>query len=451
MGFYLAKKSFSCLAFFLLFLVGCGRETINVRTDTEKAPSLMESENLDPLIEVSSEQRAPAPSPPPAPVAEEMEPSLAAFNEHLYPLLKENCQGCHETAVQPFFASLDVKASYEALINTGKLNAKVPALSRVYQRLHKEFHQCWDNCESDSALLLSAIKLWALTVELSEEDLIQKTAPLVPAMQTETTTSKGNTAASAYATDYLAIEPPMAAYSDDPDGSATSYLSAPDTGAGAFGPEAPMGSVSYEVMVPEAGEYAFWGRVKGLDDSQNSFYISINDGPFILWDLPVSSGQWQWDRVLNMGENSLFTLPSGIARIEIKRREEGARFNSFAFSKKTQDFEGIIPSRRFHILSYDLSPLTGKEAILIVHVAPFAKDSTVMLIGQLRIETKEPLLVKDIRPLINGVFDPANSSFRAIDKNIAIGSEVLSSAAILLAGQKGFDLDELSFAFSVLE
>jgi hypothetical protein len=94
--------------------------------------------------------------------------SAADFNATVYPLLSQYCARCHSpnAAVpqSPYFASpalsngLPVQA-YQAAIP--KINLNTPNLSRFYERLANESHNCWSNCASNAATMLAAIQSFA--------------------------------------------------------------------------------------------------------------------------------------------------------------------------------------------------------------------------------------------------------------------------------------------------
>ncbi|MEE9343169.1 MAG: LamG domain-containing protein, partial [Gammaproteobacteria bacterium] len=84
----------------------------------------------------------------------------------LHSLLTQHCQDCHidssETPQSPFFASDVIDEAYEAAKSVMNLN--LPSDSRMVVRLRDEFHNCWDNCATDSAELLSAITIFSNSI-----------------------------------------------------------------------------------------------------------------------------------------------------------------------------------------------------------------------------------------------------------------------------------------------
>ncbi|WP_084631420.1 LamG domain-containing protein [Ferrimonas senticii] len=108
----------------------------------------------------------------------------ALFANHVYPLLTQYCAACHsETAAvaqSPFFASNEVAKAYEAAKTV--INLDQPEQSRLVVRLGSEFHNCWSNCQQDSAQMLAAIDAMAAAIPLDEiapELLVSKSLRLV--------------------------------------------------------------------------------------------------------------------------------------------------------------------------------------------------------------------------------------------------------------------------------
>jgi hypothetical protein len=94
--------------------------------------------------------------------------SSALFASTVYPLLTQYCSRCHSpnavTAQSPYFAQPDVDAAYAAA--QPKINLNTPTLSRFYQRLAQDFHNCWGgNCATASAQMLAAIQAFATQIQ----------------------------------------------------------------------------------------------------------------------------------------------------------------------------------------------------------------------------------------------------------------------------------------------
>ena len=96
----------------------------------------------------------------------------ALFAGSVYPLLRQYCLNCHASDApapqSPFFADADLALAYAA--STKLINLDSPQLSRFVARLGGEFHNCWSDCASDAAQMLSAIEQIAANVELAPLD-----------------------------------------------------------------------------------------------------------------------------------------------------------------------------------------------------------------------------------------------------------------------------------------
>jgi hypothetical protein len=92
-------------------------------------------------------------------VSAEYAAALASFGANVWPLLTDNCAGCHvdtsPTPQAPFFASGVVADAYVAA--QSKINLNDPSLSRLVIRLRDEFHNCWTQCSSDATEMQNAI------------------------------------------------------------------------------------------------------------------------------------------------------------------------------------------------------------------------------------------------------------------------------------------------------
>jgi hypothetical protein len=85
---------------------------------------------------------------------------VAAFQQTVYPIVRNYCASCHSTGVQPFFASTSVQNSHDALINNQKVDLTTPANSALVLRLSVDRHFCWSDCLGNSVEMRNAIMSW---------------------------------------------------------------------------------------------------------------------------------------------------------------------------------------------------------------------------------------------------------------------------------------------------
>jgi hypothetical protein len=92
--------------------------------------------------------------------------SVKAFQETLYPLLRQNCSGCHSTenktgsgAQAPLHADVDVNLAHEYALT--RVNFRDPENSKLVVRMAIDRHNCFDiNCATAGKKMLAAITAW---------------------------------------------------------------------------------------------------------------------------------------------------------------------------------------------------------------------------------------------------------------------------------------------------
>jgi O-glycosyl hydrolase len=79
--------------------------------------------------------------------------------------------------------------------------------------------------------------------------------------------------------------------------------------------------------IPEPGNYILWGRAKVLTADDDSFWVRMDDGSWIMWNNITGGSTWQWDDVhdANNGNNVVsYQLAEGSHTLTICYREDGA-------------------------------------------------------------------------------------------------------------------------------
>lgn len=375
---------------------------------------------------------------------------MSLFAKSVYPIVRKNCSGCHSSSVQPFFAQQDIAKAYNILLDNGKVDLQQPERSRLYLRLEAENHNCWTECPKDAAEMLSGLQSWgASSSEERTPDIVATEAILVSSSTEEAPMNPNFMILKA--TDFESLTPPMMALDDRPDGESLLYLAVPSGNGGQRGVDNGMnGEATYRFDVSTPNSYAVWLRVNTDNQNRDSFFISMDDGPFVTFEAQDTGGDWRWVRVHERDNPFLLNLEIGAHSLMIRQRDELARFNAIAVTTTTEDFESP-KMKDYKVLRFDLNPMTGKDATLVVNIAEFEASSKTMLLSRPRIETSENIVVKDLMPLVNARFDPQHGTFRIVDKTIEPPGGVLSEATMVLIGERGFEEDELSFSFGKLE
>jgi mono/diheme cytochrome c family protein len=109
--------------------------------------------------------------------------SLAAFKETLYPLLRQNCSGCHSTenklgsgAQAPVHADVDVNLAHEYALT--RVNFREPRESKFVVRMEIDRHNCFaENCGVAANKMLAAVTAWRDRIA----DMIPEVPRSVPA------------------------------------------------------------------------------------------------------------------------------------------------------------------------------------------------------------------------------------------------------------------------------
>jgi hypothetical protein len=103
----------------------------------------------------------------------------------------------------------------------------------------------------------------------------------------------------------------------DPNASGGKYILPPST-ASLYAPG--TASAEYTFAVGLSGTYLFWGRIRGPGAENNTFWLSVDDGPFYQWRL--STGViWYWGAITSgtdYGHPIPFLLAAGSHRLTFR-------------------------------------------------------------------------------------------------------------------------------------
>jgi len=384
--------------------------------------------------------------------------SLEAFQQTVYPLVREvTCAGCHSTVAAPFFASDDPQAAHDALIVASKVDFKHPESSRLVQRLSNDAHNCWSqDCEADSLEMLSAIKEWVRLMEFSSNDeteVITHGLRLVDATPKESTSVDNRTII--VEAEEGNITAPMT-QTNDGNTSGGQYLQVPNGNGGFFqNPNTNnIGSVIYDVEVIEPGTYRLWGLIQSANTNDDSYYIRVDNGNFVTWQTTITGNAWQWDLSTdqnNGGNIHEFNLTAGSHRIEIRRRQDGAKLDMIALTSDL-NFDGGAPQpETVNILTFDLQEVVGEPGVFLeIEIAEFDafsykfKNPTI-------ISQSSTLIARDMKIMLNGKYNPQHATYTYIDSEIRPPGSILSTAALIIPSELGLGDDDISISFQTLK
>jgi RNA polymerase sigma factor (sigma-70 family) len=119
----------------------------------------------------------------------------------------------------------------------------------------------------------------------------------------------------------------------DPTASGGRYIAgAPGINAKEAAPSSGQAVVPFSV--PEAGRYRVWGRVSAPAVTADSFWVRVDQGPWIRWNDIAAGAAWHWDVVREgrEGRVATFDLTAGAHSLAIAYREDGARLDRLLLS-----------------------------------------------------------------------------------------------------------------------
>jgi hypothetical protein len=92
--------------------------------------------------------------------------STPAFEQTVYPLLRQYCAFCHAGSGpgSPSIASISVDTAHSSVVDNQKVNFMAPGDSRLVKRLSEDRHFCWSNCAQDGVAMRMKIDEWATLV-----------------------------------------------------------------------------------------------------------------------------------------------------------------------------------------------------------------------------------------------------------------------------------------------
>ena len=135
-----------------------------------------------------------------------------------------------------------------------------------------------------------------------------------------------------------AINRPMITAQDD-NASGGSYILVSKRTRNNWNPNAETGHATFSFQVPESGEYVIWGKVNSASSSRNSFFVSIDENEYALWDTELAKA-WVWDQVANrnVADPVVVYLEAGEHILIVKHRETRTKLDKILL---TNDMEFV--------------------------------------------------------------------------------------------------------------
>jgi hypothetical protein len=124
---------------------------------------------------------------------------------------------------------------------------------------------------------------------------------------------------------------------EDGDASGGEYLMAANGTGNHYGGPRRAGEVSYDFTLAADGTFQVLGLADGTSGRSDSFWVSVDDGEWLLWDVARSRSGFEWDSAHDRGsDRALFDLAAGDHTLRIRVREDGTRLDKIMI---TDDLE----------------------------------------------------------------------------------------------------------------
>ena len=88
------------------------------------------------------------------------------------------------------------------------------------------------------------------------------------------------------------------------------------------------GYAEFVFEVPTTGDYVIWGCVLAKSRKDDSFYVSVDESAYLVWNTKRSKS-WTWDQVSSQGgvDPVIYHLETGEHTLKIMQREDGTQID----------------------------------------------------------------------------------------------------------------------------
>lgn len=394
------------------------------------------------------------------------EASYEGFKTTVWPITRANCASCHEASQTPYHASTDYKKAHDEVLSNHKVNfSNIPG-SRLVAKLRDESHNCWGNCAANAAEMQTAIEDWYAAIEAADATnpapIIQppvaemlrtpETLPIAQELASATNVAKSPTIEVAMGSAVLTA--PMAKGKD----AFGDFLSVPDDGTNQTlaATDATAGLANFDIKLPAAGTYRIWGYVIAADANSNAFYAGIapatNPTAYIggirTWDITASANP-TWRQM----PGTIAVPSAGNYRLTLRERKDGTQIYRIFVTADTTFNGSDVASYIGVTLKWDISAIVKENPGTVFYAVDLSDyDSYTYLITNPRIMTAtKNVRVKNIRLMLNGAYNPQNSTYTTVDKVATPTAGQLSGFPMIVLKDQGSAKDKIYFEFEILE
>lgn len=388
--------------------------------------------------------------------------SLDAFATTVHPITRARCINCHGSFQQPLHAVADSVQAHDAVVNSFKVNFANTASSRLVLKLGEDKHNCWSVCETNAAEMLAAINDWKVRNDIAEAannnggDTGGGSTNVDGLKTSESDTVEmelnGNNATDVGTVVLLAeaatLKTPMERVVDgDING-----VWVNSTGENLGDNDNTAGSSYFLYNLSMTDSYDVYAYINTPTGSDDSFHVKVGNNNYTEWHTGTTSG-YEWRKVTStsaMNDISYPIVAGNNQILEMRQREDGAKLSKVVITKDTginlDDISGGVKVT----LSYDLSGLLNNvPATFLIDLEEY--DMYSYKFSNPRIMSGSNIHVKNIKPLINGQYNPQHATYTLIERTVTPGTTTLSPRALIALKSIGNAGDRISFAFEALE
>jgi hypothetical protein len=209
------------------------------------------------------------------------------------------------------------------------------------------------------------------------------------------------------------------------------------------------GYLNFDVSASD--NYKVYAYVDAPNNTDNSFHVKVNNPNYAEWHIPLTSG-FEWREVTTTANNDPveFFIPAGNGNVvEFRQREDGTKVSRIVISSDPNINLNDLGNAVQAVISYDLSSIVGVPATLTVEISEY--DMYSYKLSNPTITSNFRLRVKDLKPLINGQYNPQHATYTLVDTTTLGGTTLLSPRALIALKDQGNTIDRLSFSFEILQ
>jgi hypothetical protein len=173
----------------------------------------------------------------------------------------------------------------------------------------------------------------------------------------------------------------------------------------------------FEFTLPESGTFKLWGRVRTPSANDDSFWVRMDNGEWVMWNSIPAGSDWHWDDVHDSNNESAvveYDLDAGNHTLTLCYREDGAGLDKLYLTNSGAVPTGIggtadnCPSLNDSDFSEEpvisLYPNPAQDEVRLISIAEFTSLKIYTTEGRLAFEKEYGMAVHSDELMLN--FEP---------------------------------------------